>query len=181
MERNMGLTFVFRYGWMKQVCWSNDGLDQAEVTARVITVTLSFVFDMAPPRNKARGNKGHFHGDPLEFLLENLPDYLALAPNKKVSFWDTFFPAWDAKYPKLESDELREELKREEAAYKVECEELKVANENKVRKRGRRKAVLQDFPATSDRLNELCARNAEQSVRIIIFISLFWWGRSCRG
>ncbi|KAJ7871249.1 hypothetical protein B0H14DRAFT_2570952 [Mycena olivaceomarginata] len=118
---------------------------------------------MTPSRNKTRGNKGHFHGDPLEFLLENLPDYLALAPHKKGSFWDTFFPAWDAKYPKLESDELREELEREEAAYKAECEELKAANENEVRKRGRRKAVLQDFPATSDRLNELRACDAEQS------------------
>jgi hypothetical protein len=161
---------------MKQACWLNDGWDQVEVTARVVTVTLSFVFDMTPSRNKTCGNKGHFHGDPLEFLLENLPDYLALAPHKKGSFWDTFFPAWDAKYPKLESDELREELEREEAAYKAECEELKAANENEVRKRGRRKAVLQDFPATSDRLNELRACDAEQSVRIIIFYFPFLVG-----
>ncbi|KAJ7304806.1 hypothetical protein DFH08DRAFT_976586 [Mycena albidolilacea] len=110
-----------------------------------------------------RGNKGHFHGEPLSFLNDSLPLYLSTAPNKKEVFWSKFFPEWDEKYPKLDSEELEEELKEEERLHKAETERVKAANQEEAKVRGRRKAVLQPYPATSAWLNELRARAADST------------------
>ncbi|KAJ7828210.1 hypothetical protein B0H14DRAFT_1219355 [Mycena olivaceomarginata] len=110
-----------------------------------------------------RGNKGYFHGEPLSFLNDSLPHYLSIAPIKKEIFWSKFFPEWDTKYPKLDSEELKEELEEEERLHKEETERVKVANQEEAKRRGRRKAVLQAYPATGARLNELRARAADQT------------------
>jgi hypothetical protein len=120
-----------------------------------------------------RGNKGHFHGEPLSFLNDSLPLYLSTAPNKKEVFWSKFFPEWDEKYPKLDSEELEEELKEEERLHKAETERVKAANQEEAKVRGRRKAVLQPYPATSAWLNELRARAADSTVREPFFILFF--------
>jgi hypothetical protein len=123
-----------------------------------------------------RGNKGYFHGEPLSFLNDSLPHYLSIAPIKKEIFWSKFFPEWDTKYPKLDSEELKEELEEEERLHKEETERVKVANQEEAKRRGRRKAVLQAYPATGARLNELRARAADQTVREP-FSFFFFFGR----
>ncbi|KAJ7302480.1 hypothetical protein DFH08DRAFT_826653 [Mycena albidolilacea] len=100
-----------------------------------------------------RGNKGHFHGEPLSFLNDSLPLYLSTAPNKKEVFWSKFFPEWDEKYPKLDSEELEEELKEEERLHKAETERVKAANQEEAK----------PYPVTSAWLNELRARAADST------------------
>jgi transketolase len=111
-----------------------------------------------------RGNKGHFHGDPLDFLNGYIGQYIATAANAKENFWTDFFPAWDEKYPTLESTE-RKELEEEEESYQAEIDSMKKTNVEEVAKRGRRKAAIQLHPATSERLNELRVRAADRGVR----------------
>jgi hypothetical protein len=117
---------------------------------------------MSPSNNK-HGNKGHFHGAPLDFLQEHAPRYISTATNAKEVFWTSFFPAWDEKYLTLHSAE-QEELVEEEANYKAEIKRVKEQNSAAVRKHGRAKAVVQPHPASSERLNELRARGAKRVV-----------------
>ena len=46
---------------------------------------------------KRPGRKGTFQGSRLEFLTSQVEAYSAAA--NKGSFWDTFFPAWYARFP----------------------------------------------------------------------------------
>ncbi|KAJ7821083.1 hypothetical protein B0H14DRAFT_3471765 [Mycena olivaceomarginata] len=92
-----------------------------------------------------RGNKGYFHSEPLSFLNDSLPHYLSIAPTKKEIFWSKFFPEWDTKL------------------HKAESERVKAANQEETKRRGRRKAVLEAYPATSVQLNELRARAADDT------------------
>lgn len=95
---------------------------------------------MSPPNNK-HGNKGHFHGAPLDFLQEHAPRYISTAPNAKETFWTSFFPAWDEKYLTLDSAG-QEELDEEEAKYKAEIKRVKAQNNMAVRKHRHRKVVV---------------------------------------
>jgi transketolase len=101
-----------------------------------------------------RGNKGHFHGAPLDFLNGYITQYISTAANAKESFWTDFFQAWDEKYPTLESTE-RKELEEEEENYQAEIDRVKKANAEEVAKRGHRKAAIQPHPAPSEQLSEL--------------------------
>ncbi|KAJ7336989.1 hypothetical protein DFH08DRAFT_813283 [Mycena albidolilacea] len=96
-----------------------------------------------------RGNKGYFHGEPLSFLNDSLPHYLSIAPTKKETFWSKFFPEWDTKYPKLDSEELREELEEEERLHKAESEYMKAANQEEAKRHSCHKAILEAYPAMS--------------------------------
>lgn len=136
-----------------------------QVTGRVVTnvfVTASTNTLMAP-----RGNKGFFHGAPRDFLEEYTGGYLDTPANNKEAFWSKFFPAWDTKYPALDSEELREELAQLQKAYDEDFAETKRLNQLAVSTRGRRKAVLLPLPLMSDRLNELRARSADKAVSAI--------------
>ncbi|KAJ7673498.1 hypothetical protein B0H14DRAFT_2656893 [Mycena olivaceomarginata] len=83
---------------------------------------------------------------------------------KATSTVTDFFPAWDEKYPTLESTE-RKELEEEEESYQAEIDSVKKTNAEEVAKRGRRKAAIQPHPATSERLNELRARAADRGTK----------------
>jgi hypothetical protein len=120
---------------------------------------------MPPEPPPTRGNKGYFHGAPLELLLEHLPDYLAVEKHKKDIFWTKFNPVWDEVFPRLAegSDELQE-LEDLEESYKEEKEEVKAANERERKTKGRRKGVFRPHPQTSERLNQLRAQAADEVV-----------------
>ncbi|KAF7361557.1 hypothetical protein MSAN_01189300 [Mycena sanguinolenta] len=110
----------------------------------------------------ARGNKGFFHGSPLQFLQDHVPAYLGTLPQKKEDFWADFFLAWDEKYPQLNSNEL-EELEAEETSYAARLQEVKDYNKQEKQRKGRRKAILRPFPLPGEQLNELRARGAARS------------------
>ncbi|KAJ7811820.1 hypothetical protein B0H14DRAFT_3479436 [Mycena olivaceomarginata] len=118
---------------------------------------------MPPEPPPTRGNKGYFHGAPLELLLEHLPDYLAVEKHKKDIFWTKFNPVWDEVFPRLAegSDELQE-LEDLEESYKEEKEEVKAANERERKTKGRRKGMFRPHPQTSERLNQLRAQAADE-------------------
>jgi hypothetical protein len=117
---------------------------------------------MEPP---GRGQKGYFQGAPLKILLQQLPDYLATASHQKQNFWTKFYPVWTAAYEKLDPDD-EQELADLEASYKEEVDSVQEYNKLEKKKRGRRKAknVLKAYPCTSDRLDELRARGADEAV-----------------
>ncbi|KAJ7776666.1 hypothetical protein B0H14DRAFT_3508248 [Mycena olivaceomarginata] len=98
-----------------------------------------------------RGNKGHFHGEPLSLLNDSLPLYLSIAPNKKEGVLVKILSGMGREVPETRLRELMEELKEEESLHKEETECVKAANQEETKARGRHKAVLQAYPATSVR------------------------------
>jgi hypothetical protein len=108
-----------------------------------------------------RGNKGHFHGAPLDFLNGYIAQYIATTANAKESLWTDLFPAWDEKYPTLKSTE-RKELEEEDVNYQAEIDRVKQANTEELAKRGHRKAAVQPHP--SEQLNKLRAHAADRGV-----------------
>ncbi|KAJ7319447.1 hypothetical protein DFH08DRAFT_819378 [Mycena albidolilacea] len=107
------------------------------------------------------GNKGHFHGAPLDFLNGYITQYISTAANAKKSFWTDFFLEWDEKYPTLESTEQKE-LEEEEENYQAEIDRVKTANTEEVAKQGHCKAAIQPHPVPSKQLSELRAHAADR-------------------
>ncbi|KAF8194498.1 hypothetical protein K438DRAFT_1969110 [Mycena galopus ATCC 62051] len=93
-----------------------------------------------------RGNRGHFHGEPLEFLL----GYVSL------NFWTDFDPAWDTAYPKITPEEMGE-LEEEEANLADAITNTRALNEQVLKGKSRRKAVILPIPIPGARLCELRA------------------------
>jgi hypothetical protein len=90
-----------------------------------------------------------------------------LISTKKDNFWKIFWPDWDSTYPKLDTDELQEELVDEEKAFAEATTDVKQKNLAATKGHRRRKAKCAKLPLPSARLNELRARNSDHAVCIL--------------
>ncbi|KAF8195154.1 hypothetical protein K438DRAFT_1968484 [Mycena galopus ATCC 62051] len=108
------------------------------------------------------GNRGYFHGEPLEFLLGYVPQYLALSAHKKKDFWMDFDTAWNTAYPKITPEEMGE-LEEEEANLADAITNTRALNEQALKGKSRRKAVILLIPIPGARLCELRARAADKT------------------